>query len=759
MKPSLLLLMGCLLTAASVAPAQNRPEAESAPRHERGLYALCTHIDPNGWLFLRHDAGLSFSDLFARHGSQLGLSAYDEMRERQRYQDAQGRLHVRYQQWHRGLPVEGAWYTLHGPPGKLEVAHGHLAHSLDLLPQPGLSPEQARQRLLTQWQDHRLAHQDPTWEAALRHETGDSSATWLPQPQLVIMAQPDGDRMRYRLAYRCEVRSLQPDRWVAVWLDAHDGSELRRRSLRHACQNVTGTADLHFYGTRSLTLRDRQFPHYDYSLEACGAQQIHTKPYRLNSFGEQRAWAWTSHLNHSRTHWGSHAARATTAHWAAQQAWQYFAEQHDWHGPDDAGSELRIFVDWQPPAGAPENLAWYQLEKGHHYLYLGRQGELPMATLDLVGHEMAHAVIRTAAQLGYERETGALHEGLADIMGTLVEAHVLGETHDWVVAQEIGGLRSLADPQAFAQPSYYQEDPLWVPTAPSDCPTPSHEPLPLGNDNCGIHTNSGVVNRWWYLLAHGGEQAGVRVSGIGLAEAGQLVFHLIRSYLDEASDFTDARLGSIQAATDLFGACSNQLAQVRNAWGAVGVGRPNEILCVQIDGPPQYCLDQTGETHTYQAKAAAGATFIWGPLPPGVQHRIVGEQQQFLVIEALADSVESFTLSVQAHLDSQQANQTLALQTAFCQNFSSRTGQPLPLDADTWRVYPNPTRGNLEVFIQEGHFPGEVSICDPLGRVILRRRVSRSNFTLDLSALSSGCYLARLDGPDGRHTQLVWLQP
>jgi hypothetical protein len=522
---------------------------------------------------------------------------------------------------------------------------------------------------------------------------------------------------------------------------------------------VTGTANLHFYGQQSLPLRDRDFPNYDYTLAACEAQSIETKYYALNSFGEPRAWAWLSSIDHSRANWEDRDARATTAHWAAQQAWQYFANTHQWDGPDNQGGELRVLSDWQPPVGAPENTAWYQADGKHHYLYLGRQGEWPMATVDLVGHEYAHAVIQAAADLGYERETGALHEALADILGTMVEADVLGDHQDWVIAQEVGGLRSLARPQDYAQPSSYLNDPLWSPAEAESCPTPSSAPAPSGNDNCGIHTNSGVVNHWFYLLAQGGEQAGVNVSGIGRSEAGQLVFYMIRRYLDPTSDFADARIASIQAATDLFGACSNQLAQVRNAWGAVGVGRPNEVLCVQINGPAQICTDRPEDEQVFEAKAADGASFVWSPLPQGVSYYVTGNQQQYLVIQSLADSLSSVTLSVKASLDSQEANQSLALQAAYCKNLSSRTGQPLPLDTEIWTLYPNPTPGDLEVFIQGGYFPAKISVCDLLGRTLITRPANSANFVLDLHGLTSGCYYVRLDGPAGRYSRMIQVQP
>ncbi len=759
MKPFLLSLGMLLLGLISSLSAQNSPLIEAIPRSDRGIYSLCREVSPHGWLYFDPQVKLAFDTLFAQFGHQLGLSADDQMVPVSTKKDDFGTLHHRYQQHHRGIPVERAYYTLHGHADQITLAHGHIANGLDLLTQPTLSLEEARQQLLGHLSDAYLAHQDSYWESDLRRELEDSSATWLPQGRLLIMAQGEEQALDYDLAYRFEVRSLQPDQYEAIWIDAHQGKLLRRRSLRHECRSVAGTANLYYYGSQTLTVRDRDFPHYDYTLESCQSQQIHTKYFSLNSFGEPRSWGWISNIDNNRANWGNQEAGATTAHWAAQKAWQYFAERHRWEGPDGRGGQLRLLVDWQAPAGSPENVAWYQAEGDRHYIYLGRQGNLPMATLDLIGHEYAHAIIREACDLAYDRETGALHEALADILGTLVEAEHSPHEWDWVIAQEVGGLRSMAHPGDYAQPSVYLSDPLWVPADWQACPQPNSAPAPVGNDNCGIHLNSGVVNHWFYLLAKGGQQRNVKVRGIGLKPAADIVFHMMRYYLDPHAEFFDARSASIQAASDLYGACSNQIAQVRNAWGAVGVGRPNDLLCVQIDGPAQICIDQQADESTFEAKAAAGAEFSWGPMPPGVDYYLAGGQNQFLVIRSLADSITSVSLSVQARLDSQQANQRLVVLPAFCKNLSARTGEPLPLQTPTWTVYPNPSHGILEVFIQEGHYPGMVSVCDAMGRILIQQAARSNNFVLDLDGLRPGCYYVWLDSPHGRHARLIRLLP
>ncbi|MDT2255434.1 M4 family metallopeptidase [Paenibacillus larvae] len=50
-------------------------------------------------------------------------------------------------------------------------------------------------------------------------------------------------------------------------------------------------------------------------------------------------------------------------------------------------------------------------------------------------------------------------------------------------------------------------------------------------DNGGVHINSGINNKAFYLLAEGGTHRGVTVSGIGRDEAVEIYYHALTHYL------------------------------------------------------------------------------------------------------------------------------------------------------------------------------------------------------------------------------------
>jgi len=97
------------------------------------------------------------------------------------------------------------------------------------------------------------------------------------------------------------------------------------------------------------------------------------------------------------------------------------------------------------------------------------------------------------------------------------------------------------------------------------------------NDFCGVHTNSGVMNYWFYLLCVGGIGtndigSSFNVTGIGIDDAADIVYRAETVYMTANTTFSDARTHTIQAAEDLFGENSQQAISTLSSWFAVGVG-------------------------------------------------------------------------------------------------------------------------------------------------------------------------------------------
>lgn len=199
----------------------------------------------------------------------------------------------------------------------------------------------------------------------------------------------------------------------------------------------------------------------------------------------------------------------------------------------------------------------------------------PLTSLDVCAHEIGHGVCASTANLAYQAESGALNEGFSDIWGACVEQYAtarLGLTKaTWIIGEDINnfgvGFRSMSDPKSLGQPAYYKGQ-NWVadPGVYND-----------GNDYGGVHTNSGVLNHWFYILSQGksGTNEGgnvYAVTGIGITDAARIAYRAESVYLQAASKFEDTRRYTLQSAEELFGVCSTQAVATANAWFAVGVG-------------------------------------------------------------------------------------------------------------------------------------------------------------------------------------------
>ncbi len=163
--------------------------------------------------------------------------------------------------------------------------------------------------------------------------------------------------------------------------------------------------------------------------------------------------------------------------------------------------------------------------------------------LDVAAHELGHGVVQTTANLDYQGESGALNESYADVFGVIVERE------DWLIGEDVvnksifkDALRNMADPHNGGtslndpgyQPAHYQER------------------YTGREDNGGVHINSGIPNRAFYLFAE----------SVGLEVAEQVYYNVLRNYLTRSSQFVDQRIAVIAASGAMF---NQQVAQAAAA--------------------------------------------------------------------------------------------------------------------------------------------------------------------------------------------------
>ncbi len=210
----------------------------------------------------------------------------------------------------------------------------------------------------------------------------------------------------------------------------------------------------------------------------------------------------------------------------------------------------------------------------------------PFAGIDVGGHEYSHLVVATngTGGLNYQGESGAINESFADILGTSIEFYAAPSQANWTIGEGLcnfapGYLRNMAAPKtgpaalSSQQPDTYNGT-YWQSTAAGAA------------DYGGVHTNSGVGNKWFYLLSAGGtgtndNGTAYNVTGITIQKAEKIAFKtLTGGYLTSNATYSSLYNASKQAAIALYGTASNELQQVENAWCAVGLGNCANLLAV-----------------------------------------------------------------------------------------------------------------------------------------------------------------------------------
>ena len=187
------------------------------------------------------------------------------------------------------------------------------------------------------------------------------------------------------------------------------------------------------------------------------------------------------------------------------------------------------------------------------------------ASVDVIGHELTHGVIQYEAQLDYADQPGALNESLADVFGSLVKQRALRQSAaeaDWLVGAGLftpkvhgRALRSMKEPgTAYDDPVLGRD------------PQPAHmkDYEQADFDNGGVHINSGIPNRAFYLAATG-------IGGNAWEKTGRIWYVALRDRLRRSDSFVRAAAATAAVAGDLFGAGGREQAAVRGAWQTVGV--------------------------------------------------------------------------------------------------------------------------------------------------------------------------------------------
>ncbi len=697
--------------------------------------------------------------------------------------DAIGWSHHRYQQVHAGIPVENAVYMQHVQGGKVISANGDWVRDFAAnLPTAPAIGESAALNSAKQY----VGARSYKWEIAaeeqfIKNESGNKAATFKPTGELVYYSgEGTVDPKNMRLAYKFDIYAQEPLSRRLVFVDAQDGRVLGTRELLHTT-NATGSAVTAYSGTVNITT---DYTGTTYRLQETG-RGLGIQTYNLQ---QGTNYAAAVDFTDADNVWNNVNTAldqyATDAHWGAEQTYDYYNQKFQRNSIDGNGYAIKSYVHYSK---GYFNAFW----DGTRMTYgdgSATDNNKPLTAIDVCGHEITHGLTTFTANLNYSNESGAMNEGFSDIFGTAIEAFARPTKNDWLIGGDFYTIRDMSNPKAYTQPNTYKGTYWYTGTA----------------DNGGVHTNSGVLNYWFYLLAHGGTGTNDKgfsynLAGIGIDKAAAIAFRTLTTKLTPASQYSDCRNLSIVAAQDLYGVGSNEATQTANAWDAVGVVPPP---------PPIVCTDtyESNETRT-TAKAIPVNTTINAQISTSTDldyfsFVTTNAQPKFKVV--LSNLPANYDLRLYSSAGTQLASsantgttdETITRNTGttgatyyvrvsgasganstYCYALTVVTSATNLFDANSgvvsspadeglnatvttgrFGIYPNPGTGAFHlVFDGDGMSSKTLTVIDLTGRVLHSEQVAvnmgRNNISLNLPMLQSGTYLVKL-GTD-RVTKLV----
>jgi len=472
-----------------------------------------------------------------------GISYRNDLKAKRVIADEQQKTHSRFQQTHKGVPVFGGEAIVHlNPDDSVFAVTDELVDSVQVETEPYRTPDEAVRTAISS-----LGCED--------------CLTAPPAADLQILRHEGNDYLTYRVELRREDGSAQTSLPV-YFVDAHTGNVVWSYDN---LQTASGTSL--YSGTVTI---NTYFKSPSYYLEDISR--------KIGTFDNRNTTTSTYRFTDADNVWNSTSQKAgVDAHYGAAKVYDYFLNTHGRRGIDGAGGPgyytsadgVTRLISSKVHYGVNYNNAFWN---GSYMTYGDGNGSSfsALVTLDICGHEMQHGITERTANLTYANESGALNESWSDVFGAMVERYAKGQTSNtWKIGEQcytpsVAGdaLRYMDNPHAASNSGYTADD------------DPDHysERYTGTADSGGVHVNSGIANKAFYLLAVGGtHHRGGSMTGIGADAAAKIWYKALTTYMTSSTNFKGARTATLNAAASLYGSGSANYNATAQAWTLCGV--------------------------------------------------------------------------------------------------------------------------------------------------------------------------------------------
>jgi thermolysin len=508
------------------------------------------------------------------------LNMTEELVEDRKIEDDLGMTHVSFQQRHQDVPVFGGSIRVHfDQEGRVSSISSKLMPDMDISVDAKISASDAE-------------------KVALEH-AGEGAVPFEERaPKLIIFPHNGKNYLCWRVELNAHAQK-KPAEWV-YFIDAAEGKIVFHYNNLHDAGPTTGSGTGYYSGIGPVESYEPGTGVYqlrDTTRAPYGGPEILTNDYDGASPSEDNDNNWDDPTTTPRD---QNQGAEVDVHRYAADTIDYFLFVHNRNSFDDAGYNLKIDVHYG------ENLNNAYWSTGSKRIMIGDGNGIEfdyLGTDDVVAHEFTHGVTQHSCNALYYGESGAINEAFSDSFAAFITGNwFIGE--DAWLKDELGqttapALRNLQNPTNSGQ--YNPADPL-TSCAAGHCPDHYDDRYTGTADNGGVHINPTIIAHAIYLMTQGGDHwtSGVHVTGIGQAAVEAMLYNVqtIQLMSNQTPTFLEFREAMINACLDLYPEDLENLASVKAAFKAVGIG------------PDLYVRDTTADTGAEPYPAGA---CCWSP--------------------------------------------------------------------------------------------------------------------------------------------------
>lgn len=489
----------------------------------------------------------SVETFFSDYHEVLQIDKNTKMVEKTKNIDKSGNLHTRYQQYYKGVKVVGGTYILHSKNDLVMKSNGVLAENLNMNTTPFLEREEAIHKAKLYFIFDNLTD---SIQSINVNKVPLQSKTNL----CIIGSKYPSPSKDYLLAVEVKITFKTAIKKIIkiYYIDAISGNKISSfDAMPHT--SIIGKGQSNFYSNVDIVM-DSISPNLFLLHDSLRNITVYRESTGAVYSNDTKEWTFESEGDKS----------AVDVMYGTGKFYDLMLEKFGLKGIDNQSGPLNAGVNI-----ALFNNAYWDGEATHFgsgdcYIFY------PFTAIDVVGHEFAHGLTEFHSNLIYSHESGAMNEAMSDIIGKSLEKIYHPESFSWGIGGFFSKIRkdfrNMDDPNLTNNPKYYKGlywwDDFW--------------------DNYGVHTNSGVLNHWFYLLTEGGSGVNegdilYNVQGIGIDKALDIAVNLNLNYLSENSTYFDAYKLSLEVVKDLFPNDVIVMDAVIEAWKAVGIDE-NRLL-------------------------------------------------------------------------------------------------------------------------------------------------------------------------------------